>query len=255
MTDETPGRSTQSRDALLAQRFVALADTLCDDYDVVDLLDRLVMTCLEVFDMTAAGILLSDQRGVLHLMASSSEQTRVLELFQLENHEGPCLEAVRTAAAVVAADPSVMRGRWPRFAAAADRAGYRSVHAFPLRLRTETIGALNLFGSHTRPLDEDDQRIAQALADVATIGILQQRTLHRAATVAEQLQTALNTRIVIEQAKGILAEHARVDVDTAFRALRTYARSSNLRIGAVATSLVHRRLAPREVLAGRTPVR
>jgi GAF domain-containing protein len=247
--DDAYGR--EHRDTLLAQGFVSLADTLCDDYDVVDLLDRLVMTCLEVFDVTAAGILLSDERGVLHLMASSSEQTRILEVFQLESHEGPCLEAVRTAVAVVGADPADIRSRWPRFAVAAEGAGYRSVHAFPLRLREETIGALNLFSSHAQPIDADDQRIAQSLADVATIGILHQRSLDRATTVAEQLQSALNTRIVIEQAKGILAEHAHVDMDTAFQALRSYARSSNPRSGEVATSLVRRRLLPRRVLAGR----
>jgi GAF domain-containing protein len=239
-----------SREFTLAQRFVSLADTLCDDYDLTDLLDRLVLTCLELLEVTAAGIVLRDQHGRLHLMASSSEETRVLELYEIENHDGPCLQAVRTALAAVGKDSAVMRRSWPRFAVAAEAAGFRSAHAFPLRLRNETIGALTLLSARVPPISEDDQGIAQALADIATIGILQQRSLDRAASLAEQLQTALDTRIVIEQAKGLLAEHGHVDMETAFGALRSYARSSHLKIGLVAGSLVHRQLAPREVLAG-----
>jgi transcriptional regulator with GAF, ATPase, and Fis domain len=246
MTDE---KTTQhSRDTLLARRFVALADTLVDDYDVVDLLDRLVTDCIELLDVTAAGILLSDQRGNLQLMASSSEETRVLELFQLEGREGPCLDAIRTSSQVAVTDEAEMSDRWPGFAVAARAAGYTSVHAFPMRLREETIGALNLFGSQSSSIADDDQEIAQALADVATIGILQQRTLHRASLVAEQLQVALNTRIVVEQAKGVLAEYAGVDMPMAFTALRSYARGSNQKIGTVADALVRRNLEPGVVL-------
>jgi len=242
-----------SREVTLARRLVSLADTLCDDYDLTDLLDRLVVACLELLDVTAAGILLRDQQGTLHLMASSSEQTRVLELFEIQTHDGPSLQAVRTARVAVGQDRAVLRRSWPRFAAAAEAAGFCSAHAFPLRLRDQTIGALNLLSAaRVPPLGEDDQGIAQALADIATIGILQQRSLHRAAGLAEQLQTALDTRIVIEQAKGLLAEHGHVDMETAFGALRSYARSSQLKIGLVAGSLVGRQLAPRDVLDGIT---
>jgi GAF domain-containing protein len=246
MTDEMG--TAPSRDTLLARRFVTLADTLVDDYDVVDLLDRLVTDCIELLDVTAAGILLADQRGNLQLMASSSEESRVLELLQLEGHEGPCLDAVRTSATVVVTSSEEMARRWPRFAGAAGAAGYRSIHAFPMRLRAETIGALNLFSSHGPPITAEDQQIAQALADVATIGILQQRSLHRASLVAEQLRVALNTRIVVEQAKGVLAEYAQVDMPTAFGALRSYARGSNQKIGLVADALVQRRLPLEQVL-------
>ena len=173
-------------------------------------------------------------------MASSSEESRVLELFQLEDHEGPCLDAISTSSAVAVTDLAEMTRRWPRFAVAAHEAGYTSVHAFPMRLRDETIGALNLFGSQSSSIDDPDQQIAQALADVATIGILQQRTVHRASLVAEQLQIALNTRIVVEQAKGVLAEHARADMRRPSRPCASYARSSNLKIGVVADALVRR---------------
>jgi len=237
-----------NRDTLLARRFVSLADTLVDDFDVVDLLDGLVLTCVELLGVTAAGLLLSDQRGNLQLIASSSEASRLVELFQIESQEGPCLEAVRSGRPVTVEDLRSMQERWPQFATAAAGAGFHSAHACPLRLREETIGALNLFGSEAVSMTEDDMQIAQALADVATIGILQQRSLHRVSQLAEQLQTALNSRIVIEQAKGVLAEYGQVDMDGAFNALRSHARRINAKLGVVAQQVVRREIPPEELL-------
>jgi transcriptional regulator with GAF, ATPase, and Fis domain len=232
----TADTASLTRDSRLAQRLVSLADTLVDDYDVVDLLDRLVASSVELLDVDAAGLLLIDQRGRLQVMASSSEEVRLLELLQLQNDEGPCLDCVRTGSPVVAtrlADSSL----WPVFTQAATSHGYHTVMAIPMRLRSETIGGINMFSTRLHSLDEAGLRIAQALADIATIGILQQRSIHRASLLAEQLQAALNTRIAIEQAKGVLAERGQISMTAAYELLRTYARNNNLKLTVVAEAV------------------
>lgn len=231
-------RAIQERERALVDAFVLLSDTLVDDYDVVDLLDRLVKAAVDLLQVTAAGLLLDDQRGNLTVMASSSEETRLLEVFQLQNSQGPCLDCVATSTVVTSADLEAEAHRWPLFVPAALAAGFGSVHAVPLRLRDSTIGALNLFTQARRSLAPADARLAQALADVATIGILQQRSAHRSSVLAEQLQTALNSRVVIEQAKGVLAERRAIGMEHAFALLRQHARDRNLKLSVLAERVV-----------------
>jgi GAF domain-containing protein len=252
MTDQNDGQQTSRQAVLVAQSFVALADTLVDDFDVVELLDRLVTDCVNLLDVDAAAILLINTDRVLEVVASSNEASRLMEVFQVESHSGPCVEAVQTGERVSIVDPAELRRRWPAFGSAVAEGGYSAVYALPMRLRNEKIGALNLFNSGKAPLSEFDNRLAQALADVATIGILQQRTLTRASTLAEQLQLALNTRISVEQAKGVIAEYGGVDMGAAFEALRSFARNNHLKLSSVSQALISREIQPSRIIAGRT---
>jgi GAF domain-containing protein len=234
----TPARHLVPSATRLARALVELADTLVDAFDVVDLLTLLADNCVEVLDVGAAGLMLAAPDGDLRVMASSSDAMRLLELFELQSQEGPCLDCYRTGLPVLNQDLALTGGRWPRFAPEALAAGFRSVHALPMRLRGNVIGALNLFHVATGHMRRPDVEAAQALADVATIAILQHRATIQAQVLNEQLHTALNTRIVIEQAKGVVAEQRQLDMEGAFLALRSYARSHNLRLSEVAASVI-----------------
>jgi GAF domain-containing protein len=221
----------------LTDVFVELADTLVDDFDLIDFLHGLTERCVQLLGVSAAGLLLADGQGVLQVVAASSERTRLLELFQLQADEGPCVDCYRTGRPVSVPDlPSA--GRWPRFTAAAAEVGFASVHAIPMRLRTEILGALNLFNVDPGDVDPEVLRIGQALADVATIGLLQQRAIHRRDALTTQLQTALNSRILIEQAKGVLAERLHLEMPEAFALLRSSARRQNRRLSELAEAVV-----------------
>ena len=221
------------REQLLSRTFVELADTLVDDYDVINVLDRLVAHAVTLLAVNAAGIMLAGPRGRLQVVASSSEESGWMELLQVQADDGPCAECVRTGKPVTVTDLDA--GRWPQSVAAlAGRASYRSVHALPLRLRGRVIGVMGLFHSEPGPLPETDICLGQALADIATIGILQERAVHDAEIVIEQLQAALNSRVVIEQAKGVLARAGSLTMDAAFDRLRRHARGHNLLLGDIA---------------------
>ena len=216
-------------DERLAQALVELADTMVAGYDLMEFLHTLTGRCADLLEVDAAGLLLADSRGTLRLVAASAEHARVVELFQVQNDEGPCLDCYRTGQAIIASDirSASAAARWPRFAAAALEMGYAGVHAIPMRLRDQVIGTLNLFTTAPRGLDPAVVVAATALADMATIGILQQRAVRQQEIVAAQLQQALDSRVIIEQAKGVLAERLRVSPDEAFVLLRRYARDRN----------------------------
>jgi GAF domain-containing protein len=226
------------RQAMLVRALVELADTLVADFDVIDLLTLLTDRCVEVLDVEAAGLMLNSVDGQLRVMATSSDAMRVLELFELQAQEGPCLDCYRTGQAVVNHDLDAAGERWPRFSVEASDAGFRMVHALPMRLRGTVLGALNLFHVEPSHMSQADVDAAQALADVATIALLQHRAALEAQVVNEQLNNALNSRIVIEQAKGVLAERQGLDIESAFQLLRNYARNHNELLADVARSVI-----------------
>lgn len=241
-----------SRESRLVRAFVTLADTMVDDYDTADMLHRLVEYCVDMLDVTAAGLLLSDQRGGLQVLAASTERTQLLELFQVQADEGPCRDCFRTGEAVLVPDLTAEVARWPRFAPKAVEQGFVAVHAIPLRLRGDIIGALNLFGAKAGSINSEDIQVARALADIATIAILHERTVHRAEILTEQLQTALNNRVVIEQAKGVISQAANLEMDEAFDVLRNYGRSHSTRLSVIAHHIVTGVLAPSELIVHHT---
>ena len=222
---------------LLSETFVELTDTMVADFDVIDFLQVLTDRSAQLLDVSAAGLLLADQRGELAVMAASSEAARLLELLQLDLGQGPCLDCFRSGRAVTATDLGT-DGRWPWFAEAAGEAGFGAVQALPMRLREQVIGALNLFRAAPGDFDPVNAAVGQALADVATIGLLHERNMRRRDTLNEQLQAALNSRVVIEQAKGKLAERLGLDMDQAFNVLRDSARSRNLRLSELARGFI-----------------
>lgn len=237
-----------NREQAVTEAFVSLATSLADGLDPVDLLSGLTADCARLLDVASAGLLLADRRGVLHVVAASTEATRALEIFQLQREQGPCLDCYRTGTPVIAADLRETADRWPRFTARATEAGFASVHAVPLRLRDTVLGTLGLFGSRAGALNDDDLRLAQALAYVAAVALVQDKAAADKALINEQLQTALNSRVLVEQAKGVLAQDGNLDMEQSFAVLRGYARDRNQRLSDVARSLVTRTLPAGRVL-------
>jgi len=233
---------SETREQLLVQAFAGLADTLVDDYDVVELLQTLVETCSSLLGATAAGVLLADDHGDLDVVATTSEATRLVEVMQLSASAGPCIESFRTGRPVSLADIRDAPPEWSSFRDRALNLGFRAVHAIPMRLRDQVIGTLNLLGGAVGALPDDDSFAARAFADVATIGILHARTVARGAVVRRQLQTALDSRVLIEQAKGVVAYSHRISVEEAFTVIRGYARSHQARLSEVAEAIVRRQL-------------
>lgn len=228
-----------SREQALLSTLVELADTLVDEFDALDFMHTLTQRSVELLSADAAGVIIADQRGDLQVLASTSQEARVLEVFQVQNGEGgPCVECYRTQRPLVNLDVDQVAGRWPRFSQACLDAGFRSCHALPMRLRNQTIGALNLYCVGQTPLTDTDVALGQAMADIATIALLQERLNRQQEILSEQLQTALNSRVLIEQAKGVLSERADIDVETAFDRLRAHARRSRQPLTQVAGAVI-----------------
>jgi transcriptional regulator with GAF, ATPase, and Fis domain len=226
-----------SRDQTIIHSFVEIADNLVDNFDVVELLTGLMDRCVNVLGVSAAGVMLASP-DELRLVASSSDAMQVVELFELQANEGPCLDAFRTGERVEHENLEEGTGRWPQFAEVAYAEGFRSVFALPLRLRETTIGALNLFSVDAWPMDESDVVVARGFADLATISILQHGIASEIQHVNEQLTRALQDRIVIEQAKGVVSERAGINIGEAFSRLRSYARAHRLPLAAVAQTAI-----------------
>ena len=239
---------TDGREAAVSQAFVKLASSIVDGVDVVDLLGTLTTECARLLDIASAGLLLADQRKVLHVVAASSEATRSLELFQLQREEGPCLDCFHSGKALSVPDLSKEAERWPAFVGAANEAGFVSLQAVPMRLRDTVLGALGLFGTTAGALTSEDLDLAQALAHVASVALVADRVSSDRTLVADQLQRALTSRVAVEQAKGLLAQLGGLDMDQAFAALRRYSRDRNERLSDVAGRVVSRELGGQAVI-------
>ena len=231
-----------TRELVLARTFVELADTLVAEFDVVELLSLVADRCVDVLEADAAGIILASPEGDLKVIASSNETMRLLELFELQAEEGPCLDCYRSGDPILNQDLTVATARWPRFAPVALESGFRSVHALPMRLRGTIIGALNLFNVSVGEMVDANVEAAQALADIATIAILQHRAVSEAQELNNQLGQALNSRILIEQSKGMIAQQLSLDMDEAFSMLRQHARNHNLRLADLASDVIEGKL-------------
>jgi len=235
------GDGTRRRERLLARAFVRLADTLADEFDIVEFLQGLSADSVEIIGAGAASVMLADARGELRLVASSEERMRLLELFEIQSAQGPCLDAFGTGRAVQASGAET-HARWPAFAPRASEAGFHALCAVPMKAHAAIIGALNLFRGSDQPFSDADLEIARAMAQVATIALIQERAIRERSMLAGQLQAALRSRIVIEQAKGMLAEHLSTTVDEAFQLLNRYARDHNRRLTEVARDVADRKI-------------
>jgi GAF domain-containing protein len=242
-----------TREQRIVETFVELADTMVDDFDLVEFLHHLVERSLELLDCAEVGLLLANAAGTLQVMASSSERSEALELLQSRNEEGPCFECYRDSIPVVSEDLAGDLGRWPAFAPAALSQGIKSVHAIPMRVRGETIGALNLFRSAPGSLAERDVPLGQGMADIAAVALLQERAMRETRGVVQQLQGALNSRVLIEQAKGVLAERGHVSIEAAFASIRVYARDHNRRLSDVARDVIDGRVDASQLAAAVSP--
>lgn len=222
----------------LLRTLIAMADTLVADFDLPDFFQNLVERAADLFGAESAGLLMTGERVGIDLVAYTPESIGFVELLQLQVEQGPCLDAIRTRTPVRAADLAADADRWPRWSPRALDAGVRSVYATPMRLRDRTLGALNLFSARPDALTDADLVGVQALTDVATIGLLHERNARDQDVLSRQLQVALTSRVVLEQAKGVIAGRSTLDPERAFTALRAYCRNTNSKLGPTARAVI-----------------
>jgi hypothetical protein len=235
------------RETRVLAAVVSLVDSLLDDFDVVDLLTELTERCAQLLDVESSGLLLSDPLEQLRLLAATTEETRNLELFQLQADEGPCVDCFLSGEPISVADIKAEADRWPRFVPAALDAGFASVHAVPMRAAGIVLGAMGLFGTRPGALSDADQLVGQTLAHVASVAILQEHA-PTPSTVMQQLRNALTSRVHVEQAKGFLRESLDISVEHAFRLLRNYARARDEHLTDVSRRLMTDRQSRPELL-------
>jgi GAF domain-containing protein len=224
---------------LVCSTLIELADSLLEDFDAVDLLTLLATRCVDLLDVSTAGVMLVAPEGDLRCVASSSECIRSMELFELQTREGPCLDSFRLKERVIVETPENLKLRWPRFGNEAVRSGFKSAYAFPMRLREQHIGSLNIFRSKDGSMPSEDLLAAQAFADMASITILQQRFACEARLLNSQLTTALSSRAILEQAKGVLVGRRGLKLEEAFSWMRSHARNNNVKLAVVAQQIVN----------------
>jgi transcriptional regulator with GAF, ATPase, and Fis domain len=241
-------RMDADRERSVTTAFVSIANNLATGHDLIELYIGLTADCARILDVASAALLLADRRGVLQVVAASAERTRDLELFMLGTGQGPCLDCYRTGTAVSVADLAAETARWPNFAPVAVEAGFASVHAVPMRLQDTRLGVLGLFGARAAALSGEDLSLAQALADVASVALVTGKAATDKTALAEQLQGALDSRVVLEQAKGILAQAGDLDTDAAFVLLRHYSRDNNVKLTELARTVASRELPPELIL-------
>ena len=225
-------------ESLVCSTLIELADNLLDDFDAVDLLTLLATRCVDLLDVSTAGVMLLAPEGDLRCVASSSESMRTMELFELQTSEGPCLDSFRLNERVAAETPENLKLRWPHFGERAVDAGYKSAYAFAMRLREQHIGSLNIFRHKGGSMSSEDLLAAQAFADMASITILQQRFTFEARQLNIQLTKALTSRAILEQAKGVLVGRRGLKVEEAFTWMRHHARNNNVKLAVVAQEIV-----------------
>lgn len=239
----------ESRETRVLAAVVTLVDSLLEDFDIVELLTDLTEQCADLLDVAAAGLLLAGPLRDLHFMAATSPESRHIEMLQLQAEEGPCRDCYLQGQPVSAPDLIAERARWPRFVDAATDAGFASVHAVPMRAAGTVLGALGLFGVHTGELGDADLLVAQTLAHVASVAILQEHA-PSPANVYPQLQAALAGRVLVEQAKGFLRESFDVSFEDAFVVLRRYAATHDEHLTDVARRLLSKPDQRQHVLDG-----